>query len=71
MATASVKLNEMHDIGERKIVLGEVIKQVCNSDMAPLKKKEAFSNLDSDSVEKLKEKHKTLGEISKGLWKEF
>ena len=65
------KLNEIHDIGERKIVLGEVLEQKCFSEKSVLKKKEAFASLDDNSVKLLKAKHKVLGEASRELWKEY
>ena len=58
-------------LGKRKIVIGEVIKQKSYDGKIALTKKEGFAALDSESVSKLRAKHKDLGAISKNLWKEY
>ncbi len=65
------EVKEIHDIGERKIVIGEVLKQKSYDGKIPLTKKEGFAALDSESVSKLRAKHKDLGAISESLWKEY
>ena len=45
------EVKEMHDIGERKIVIGEVIEQKSYDGKRPLTKKEGFAALDSESVQ--------------------
>ena len=65
------ELKEVHDIGERKIVVGEVIEQQLYEEKRPLTKKEGFASLDEGSVTKLRAKHKDLGALSRELWKEY
>ena len=68
---AECKVAANYDMGERVMVVGEVTSQKCFDNKKALTKRMAFSSLAPEVRNQLAEKHKSLGESSRKLYRKF
>ena len=66
---ATCKLTKTFDIGERIVVVGDVVKHFVDPQKNPLTKREAFDRLPEQTAQELKELHTHLGEASAQLFR--
>lgn len=63
------KVWDTWDIGERIILVADMVHHICKPQATPLTKSSAFGQLPTEQVTQLKAKHKQLGEQSKQLFR--